>query len=104
MPYALERISEDFAPLEHERTLTLGSGTELVMSFTLKPEDKHQVKKTSFVMNRIWRTCRISTYAKWVLPYIEGIRYDYHLSDGSLVRSISVDAPTCEAMREKSMH
>lgn len=55
-------------------------------------------------MNRIWRTCRISTYAKWVLPYIEGIRYDYHLSDGSLVRSISVDAPTCEAMREKSMH
>ena len=104
VPYALERISEDFAPLEHERTLTLGSGTELVMSFTLKPEDKHQVKKTSFVMNRIQRTCRISTYAKWVLPYIEGIRYDYHLSDGSLVRSISVDAPTCEAMREKSMH
>ena len=104
VPYALERISEDFAPLEHERTLTLGSGTELVMSFTLKPEDKSQVKKTSFVMNRIRRTCRISTYAKWVLPYIEGIRYDYHLPDGSLVRSISVDAPTCEAMREKSMH
>ena len=97
VPYAFDRIREQFLPPEEEPRMEVTEQGGLLVEFTSDPKFRSLIRSSDFIRDRIKRTCSNETYRRWVLPRIPDLRYRYRLKDGSLLKEIIVSSSTCSA-------
>ncbi len=99
-PYALDRISEQYDPLEKNPKMDVPNDSVLRVTFTVDSKKVSKVRESKFIKGRIRRTCSLLTYREWVLPRIKEMQYNYLMPNGTLVKSISVSKDTCGVLED----